>query len=293
MKKTNIGFPYPVLCSDSNDYIDSFFILSADKEAFAEKGKIKFDLSYELKSEGLQNMINNKRAKTVLFLESIESSFRKIIDFDLSKKITVETSVSYLSNALRVKALIISCTETNKFCFDEHNKDLFGSFEFTIHKGDILAISNIFEIPLKGIDPLENKPSIFSIRPEDSDITIRIDLLEDKDKINIWLRRDLHNLYQDLREEPAIRLLLTSYFILPALIEALCFIKYEGANGDNEDIISRGWYQSLNDRLMKLGIKLEDEFSITSVANKVLNDIIQEGMNSLKHIKDNILTGNA
>lgn len=293
MRKTNIGFPYPVLCSDSNDYTESYFILNADKDVFTEKGKIKFELSYALKSDGLQNMIKDKKAKTVLFLESIESSYRKIIDFESSEKISVEIDVSFLANTLRVKALIVSCTEMHNFSFTEHNKDLFGSFEFTIHKGDILAISNLFEIPLKGIDPLENKPSIFSIRPEDSDTTIRIDLLEDNDKINIWLRRDLHILYQDLREEPAIRMLLTSYFILPALIEALSFIKYEGPNGDNEDIISRGWYQSLNDRLLKLGIKLEEEFSITSVANRILNDIIQEGMNSLKHIKDNILTGNA
>ena len=40
MKKSNIGFPYPVLCSDNNDYIDSYFTISNEVEPFVENNKI-------------------------------------------------------------------------------------------------------------------------------------------------------------------------------------------------------------------------------------------------------------
>ena len=155
-----------------------------------------------------------------------------------------------------------------------------------------MAISNIFEIELNLIDPLENKPSIFSIRPDDDATeTIKVDI-SNPDRINIWLKRDLHNEYQELREEPQIRTLLASYYVLPALVEALEFMKNDAQNGDNEDIRNGAWYQSLETRLNALHIVLTDETSMTSVANRVLKDIIEVSMGNFKFIKDNLAGGN-
>lgn len=293
MKRSNIGFPYPVLCDDNNDYVDSFFKLSASKEPTADNGKINMQFTYDLNSGGLIDMIENGKAKVLLRAESSESSFRKTFAFDgISLDISIDMML--LAQKLTVKALIISEGDYVGFKLAEHNKDLFESLSFNLRKGDILAISNMYEMTLDMIDPLSNKPSVFSIRPDDSALdSIRVDYTEDPNKISIWLKRDMHNLYQELREEPPFRILLASYFVLPALVETLSFMKYEGASGDNEEIINKGWYQSLENRLASLHIDINDsDLSITTIANKILSDMIQESMNSLKSIKDNILSGN-
>ena len=76
------------------------------------------------------------------------------------------------------------------------------------------------------------------------------------------------------------------------MVEALEFMKSEDNTGDDEDIRSGGWYQSLEARLKALNIVLSDETSMTSVANKVLKDIVQVSMDNFKFIKENLAGGN-
>lgn len=290
MKKTNIGFPYPVLSSDNNDYIDSSFSIEGMMEPEIENGTIRIPLKYYLNSNGLTDMIKNKKAQVLIYCESPNSSFRKIerYDFDMDE-IVLEIAASNLSQLLKIKGMIISNDFFDDFCFDEHNKELFGDFKFKINKGDILAISNLFEVELDSVDPLANKPSVFSIRPDDdAKDAIRVDYQDVK--IDIFLRREIYDQYQELRDEPALRTVLASYFVLPALVEVLCFIK-NGVSDDDEDIKSKPWYISITNRLKALKINLQDQVSMTTVANKILTDIVQETMNGLKHIKENVLTG--
>lgn len=293
MKRSNIGFPYPVLCGDNNDYIDSTFLINNICEPFVENNKINAEIQYELCSPGLESMIKNGEAKVIVYLESPNSSYRTIINFLPNERLVkCEIDADKLSKILKLKGMIVATCDISKFHFEEHNKELFDEFPFKIKKGDILAISNIFEVELNLIDPLENKPSIFSIRPDDDATeTIKVDI-SNPDRINIWLKRDLHNEYQELREEPQIRTLLASYYVLPALVEALEFMKNDAQNGDNEDIRNGAWYQSLETRLNALHIVLTDETSMTSVANRVLKDIIEVSMGNFKFIKDNLAGGN-
>lgn len=293
MKRSNIGFPYPVLCSDNNDYLDSFFLINNIVDPFIENNKIGVRISYELKSAGLENLINNGQAKVVLYLESPNSSYRIVCSFAPGETtIQHEIDADKLSKVLKIKGMIVATSNISPFCFDEHNKDLFENFAFTVRKGDILAVSNIYEVELNLIDPLENKPSIFSIRPDDrATEAVKVDI-SNPDRINIWLTRDLHNEYQDLREEPQIRTLLASYYVLPALVEALEFMKADAQNGDDEDIRNGAWYQSLETRLNVLHINLKEEMSMTSVANRVLKDIVQVSMDNFKFIKKNLAGGN-
>ena len=290
MKKTNIGFPYPVLSSDNNDYIDSSFSIEGMMEPEIDNGTIRIPLKYYLNSNGLVGMVKDRKAQVIIYCESPNSSFRKIERYDFNTDdIVLEIAASDLSQLLKIKGMIISNDFYDDFCFEEHNKELFGNFKFKINKGDILAISNLFEVELDSVDPLANKPSVFSIRPDDNaKDAIRVDYQDVK--IDIFLQREIYDQYQELRDEPALRTVLASYFVLPALVEVLCFIK-NGVSDDDEDIKSKPWYISIANRLKTLKIDLKDQVSMTTVANKILTDIVQETMNGLKHIKENVLTG--
>ena len=290
MKKTNIGFPYPVLSIDNNDYVESSFSIEGMMEPEVDNGTIRIPLKYYLNSAGLTDMITSQKAQVLIYCESSNSSFRKIerYDFDKDEKV-LEIATSELSQVLKLKGMIVSTGTFDDFCFEEHNKELFGNFKFKINKGDILAISNLFEIELDSVDPLANNPSVFSIRPDDKATeAIRVDYQDVK--IDIFLRREIYDQYQELRDEPALRTVLASYFVLPALVEVLCFMK-DGVSEDDEDIKLRAWYVSITNRLKALKIDLQEQVSMATVANKILTDIVQETMNGLKHIKENVLTG--
>ena len=259
-------------------------------EPEVDNGTIRIPLKYYLNSAGLTDMITSQKAQVLIYCESSNSSFRKIerYDFDKDEKV-LEIATSELSQVLKLKGMIVSTGTFDDFCFEEHNKELFGNFKFKINKGDILAISNLFEIELDSVDPLANKPSVFSIRPDDKATeAIRVDYQDVK--IDIFLRREIYDQYQELRDEPALRTVLASYFVLPALVEVLCFMK-DGVSEDDEDIKLRAWYVSITNRLKALKIDLQEQVSMATVANKILTDIVQETMNGLKHIKENVLTG--
>lgn len=291
MKKSNIGFPYPVLSSDNDDYINSSFVLDGISEPSAERGVLSIELRYTLNSPGLQDMIDNGQAQVVVYSESSNSSFRRINVFSSSNnEIKLSYDVALLSQTLRLKGMIIAKEQYNKFRFEEHNKELFGNFCFTVNKGDILAFSNMFDLDLGSVDPLANKPSVFSIRPDDNaKESIRVDY--QGEKIDIWLRRDLYDQYQDLREEPALKTILASYFVMPAIVEVLSFMK-NGVSADDEDIKRQPWFISIEARLRNVGIEsLDEEVSMTTAANKILTGIVDETMKGMKYLKENVLTG--
>lgn len=296
MKKSNIGFPHPVLNSENNDYVDSHFVLIAEEDTTIENNVIHVSLRYDLDSSGLSSLLSKGLAKVVLYSECSVSSFRQLNDFVAGKStLKIDFPAENLSKLLRLRAILIASAAIENFCLKEHNCELFDNFPFKIHKGDILAISNGFDIDLANIDTLSNRPSIFSIRPDDNAVdSIRVDLFEGGDKINIWLKRDLHEQYQELEKEPTIKLMLSSYFVMPALIEALNFINQGNSttNSDEYELAKeRGWFQAINNRLIGLGIELSDINSMTTIANKLLSDIVCESMGCLRKIKDNILTG--
>lgn len=296
MKKSNIGFPHPVLNSENNDYVNSSFVLIAEEEASVENNVISVTLRYELTSDGLTALLNDGKVKVVLYAECSVSSFRQLNEFIPGEtSIKINFDAGRMSKLLRIRAMLIASKGFENFSLAEHNSELFDNFAFKIHKGDVLAISNGFDIDLANIDPLANRPSIFSIRPDDNAIdSIRVDLYEGGDKINVWLKRELHEQYQELEKEPAIRTMLASYFVMPALVEALNFINL-GNNATDVDEYElakeRGWFQAITSRLAGLGIELSEAASMTTVANKILTDIVHESMDCLKQIKDNILTG--
>ena len=67
MKKTNIGFPYPVLSNDNNDYVDSSFAIEGMMEPEVDNGTIRIPLKYYLQSAGLTDMIKAQKAQVLIF----------------------------------------------------------------------------------------------------------------------------------------------------------------------------------------------------------------------------------
>ena len=78
MEIRNRLFPYPVLCEDTDDYIEGEFFVEAK---LVEQGVndilVQFDI--HLDNAGLQNLINTGKAEFVIHMECSGTAFRTVI----------------------------------------------------------------------------------------------------------------------------------------------------------------------------------------------------------------------
>lgn len=290
MKKTNINYPYPVLSASNEDYINSSFDIELPVNPYVEGDLAKIEICYSLKSQGIQELIENDKARVTVYLESVEAEYRKIFYFPKSSNfLALEINKNNLSKKLQIKGYIIANTKISPFKLQEHNPDLFGSVPFSINKGDIIAIADGYTIPLENFDPLVDRPSIFSIRKqtENQNEEISVDMLT-RDKITILLNEDTFTKYQILYQASDVRSLLASMFAVPVLVDALSYIK----NADPEEIEALQelkWYQVVDAKIKELHLDLSKEDSMTKIANTILPHVFRTNIESFTDVFKNLL----
>lgn len=291
MRKTNINYPHPVLSAANEDYIDCSFNIILNANPYIQGEIAIIDISYELKCDGISQLVDSGKAKVIAYLESVEAEYRRTFTFekDSTQKVIAENK-NMLSKSVQVRGYITADEDIRPFSLPEHNSDLFSGIPFSVKRGDILAISeNFYNIPLENYDPLADRPSIFSIRrqterPKDE---ITVDFMS-HNKITIFLNDDVYLKYIELHEAPETRMFLASLFATPVLVDVLSYIKY--ANQDMKDAISHlKWYQVLASRLVELNIDLDAEDSMTKIANMIIPHIFKTNIEQFNVVFKNLL----
>lgn len=275
MRKTNVNYPHPLLNGANEDYINSSFDIVLSQEPSIEGDIATIVVEYDLDCAGLKQLLLKEFAKVVVYLESVEAGYRKIEIFDIDKtKKTISINKNFLNNMVQIRGYITAAKDIFPFKLNEHNKDLFGDVPFKIRKGDILAISNnFFNIPLRNYDPLVDKPSIFSIRRQIDrpNEEIRVDFLENE-KITIFLNNETYKKYETLKDDKKMRTLLATFFAVPVLVDVLCYLK-NATDDELETISQKKWYQVINSKMLAFDISLNEETSMSRVANIILPHI--------------------
>ncbi len=292
MRNTNVNYPYPVLSAANEDYENCKFNICLRSEPSIQGDLVVVDMTYELFCDGMKQLISEGNTKVVLYLESVEAEYRRLIEFPLdSNEITVTENKNMLSKVLQIRGYIIALKDISPFVLPEHNKELFGNIPFSIRKGDILAISeDFYNIPLDNYDPLADRPSIFSIRrqtlhPKEE---ITVDFMS-HDKITIFLNNDVYEKYNNLYEAPELRMFLSSLFAAPVLVDVLSYMK--NADQDMIDAISnKKWYQVLSARLLEMNIDLNTVESMTKVANIIIPHLFKSNIEQLKDVFKNTVS---
>lgn len=291
MKKSNINYPHPVLSAANEDYLNCTFDVVFDNDPVIQGELAVIELSYNLECDGLSKMITNGDAKVVLYLESVESEYRKIFVFKPdSTSMIVKENKNLFGKNLQVRCYITAAKDISPFSLPEHNKELFGLIPFNVKRGDVLAISeNLYNIPLENYDPLLDRPSIFSVRrqTENPKEEIMVDFVT-HDKITIFLNNEIFEKYDELYRASEIRMFLASLFAAPVLVDVLSYIKH--ADQDMLDsVLDKKWYQVLKSRLSELDIDLAKEDSMTKVANMVVPHIFKQNIEQFKVVFKNSL----
>lgn len=278
MRKVSYNYPYPVLNDSNDDFSEScsFNIDLGSAYVYGEEFVLPF--SYSLVCPSIEDMIRNGEAEAVIQLESPETSFRDVVRFGPSEKIMeYRTSRSNLGSETSAKGFVVSLKDIYLYQPPERNVEMFENVPFRIHRNDILAISNDkLSIPVESYDPLADRPSIFSIRKTDREEEIEIDYRQPK--ITIWINKELYNTYSEYYKAPENRVLLSSFFAVPALEDVISMLKMYSRQDRDQEFGKYKWYQVIKSRLSAENLDIDKEDSIIKIANRLLPHVFKSNV---------------
>jgi hypothetical protein len=275
-------FPYPVLRDNNNNFIHSKFKVDA-KYRILEDG-YEIETNTFLENDNLIKLIKEKKVSIVLHLECSKTKYRKIENLNIGDtKINIKTE--FLEGKLELLGLLISEEKIKDYL----SKDFHPNYEdktFEIEKGSILGISEIPSIII------ENKKEEYSSIPSIFDVTSNsemkyMELKLDGERIIIVLPLEIYKIRNANKNSLHSRNIVNSMILSPALMGTL----YELLDKEAKEMYgNKRWFRVINSKLSKLNIDLEEgdlyEENIFSIAQSLLEDLLDEGMASLKYLGD-------
>lgn len=246
-------YPYPVLSSFSDDYIDCSFI--SDIKVVRDIRDIVIKMNVIMDNAELQNLIKLNKAEYLFHIECSQTSYRSILktcDTENIKRI----SESKLNGKVSICSFIVAKENIPDYKNSKLNKD-YGNMVFNISKGSILGIGGQTNIDItKEMDEMSKIPSIFSILRRDVNDNEGMQIDINGDKIKIWLvNEDFYN-YKNVCNMPSYLPVLHSMIILPTLLYTFEILKQNGT----DEYESYRWYKSIDRTLKKSELSLDNEY---------------------------------
>ncbi len=228
MEIKNRLFPYPVLCIDTDDYIEGeFYVATSIIEQGLNDILIKFEMN--LDNPGIQELISRGLAEYVIHLECSDTAFRTVIRTSSNCE-TYRIMNSRVNGNINLLAMIVSKQPIDGFENDYLNNDYAG-LTINIPKASILAYENMDTIHIsKNYEELAAKDSIFSIIKKmrlDQNEHNKIQFRLDQDRIKITVDDDIYNTYVKYQNNTAMQPIMRSLLVVPALTYMLEVLRTE------------------------------------------------------------------
>lgn len=282
MLKSKLDYPHPVLMPDGDDY-DKECSFSVNMQEEEDDCYVMFAMQYNLHCDSLEKLIDEGKARTVVYIESPNSSFREMRLFPENElSIKIEVKKDMVSRKITIKPYIIAIEEIENFSSKWFNADYFENASFDIRKGDMLAIEKQHDILLDNTDLVKNCASVFSVRLDEK-VPNGMKVNYNDHKINVMLNKSDYEKYRDLREQQEFHCLLSSTLIFPALVEVIEAMKREKKDGE-EGISEKRWFLAIEKQLESKNIELGDMISSVKIANELLGNILKSSLMSLDYI---------
>ncbi|MDR0880391.1 MAG: hypothetical protein LBN09_06750 [Clostridioides sp.] len=138
--KKNASFPYPILTNDSSYYKDGEFTFDVNVDGNSEG--YRFEISYNISSNFIKNLLDEARARLVLVIQSVDNQFYYLENGETF----IEIPKSKLSLDRRTK-LQLSIQVLEEITFAK-NMDLEGFYNYfkddiIVKKSSTLGFSNV------------------------------------------------------------------------------------------------------------------------------------------------------
>lgn len=285
IKNTRI-FPYPVLSSMYDDYINCNF--GIDVKAKKGKKRLYVEILPTIESKTISSLIQNNNAEIIAHLECGRTRYRTTKKLKLNELSNFEIPNGDLSDDLEVIAFVVARKDISNFgCSNNEFNSDYGNTTFEIENGSILAISNQKDIPVpKDIFDLSNVNSIVSIiSKQDDDTSRNIDInLTDK-KIRVILPKDTYIDYSGIgKTENKYTPILHSMFVFPALVYALDYLK---SMDDDKwiDVENYLWFKVIKKKVEELhgqfDKKIIEKYSSVIIAQELIENPFPVAVNTL------------
>lgn len=261
-------FPYPVLYSETDDYIDSYFYTEMTK-TIQTLTQIGLKIDFHIKNPEIERRLNEGSFSFAVHLEGVSSSYRKLEVLPVGDDtITILLSSDYISSKVEVNTMIIAEKDISNYTNNDFNPDYYeeGYVVHSIKKGDIIAYDKMSELRVD----FENKesPNAKSMIRVSAKSQKYMSIDIDGDFIQVFLPEKAHSAYIALSSSNEIRKnLLLITIVQQTLVYVIEQIKSHAVPDENLQ-----WYIALNSLLENLGY---DERSLeTSDSLKLAQELL-------------------
>ncbi len=270
MEIKNRLFPYPVLCEDTDDYVEGEFYVEAK---LVEQGLndilVQFDM--HLDNPGLQSLINSGKAEFVIHMECSNTAFRTVIKtFSNTEQYRIMNS--RVNGDINLLGMIVSKEKIGHYTNSALNED-YNDITLTLDKASILAYDNMDPIHIaKNYEELAEKDSIFSVVKQmrmDQNEHNAITFALDADKIKIRVDDDLYSSYITYKGNSAMQPLMSAILVMPALTFMMETLRNEGI----EDYASSYWFIKMEKYYALHGKSFVDD---VIYGEDMISEVVQE-----------------
>lgn len=254
MEIKNRLFPYPVLCGENDDYVDSTFI--TEYKCTEEMSGLLLDFNIYLKNnEELQWLIREGYAEYVIHIECSSTAFRTIKKTS-GNQIRYRIPKTKVNNEIALLGMIVAVKEIPSFKSTHLNED-YVEETISFNRGAILAYCNMPKIyVVKNYEELSGDNAFFTIIKR-----INVDSMEQNlitydisdPKIKILVDENIYNKYITYRTNANMEALNSALLIMPAIIYMVDVLRTEGT----ENYRSLYWYHKINKSCKLQGYDLE------------------------------------
>lgn len=255
MEIKNRLFPYPVLCVDNDDYIDSEFYVENDLKEDLTDLSFSFDISLN-NNEELQYLIQRGYAEFVIHIECSSTAFRTILR-TAGNKIKYHIAKSKVNGEIVLLGAIVAKEKISGFKSKHLNEDY--DEEVSFEKGAILAYYNLPKIYItKNYEELAGDNAFFTVvkrisveKDEQNPVTYDIN----EAKIKILVDEEIYNEYIKYHANPNMEPLTNALLVMPALAYTIDTLRSDGV----EKFKSLYWYQKINKSCQLQGLNFEED----------------------------------
>lgn len=255
MEIKNRLFPYPVLCVDNDDYIDSEFYVENDLKEDLTDLSFSFDISLN-NNEELQYLIQRGYAEFVIHIECSSTAFRTILR-TAGNKIKYHIAKSKVNGEVVLLGAIVAKEKISGFKSKHLNEDY--DEEVSFEKGAILAYYNLPKIYItKNYEELAGDNAFFTVvkrisveKDEQNPVTYDIN----EAKIKILVDEEIYNEYIKYHANPHMEPLTNALLVMPALVYTIDTLRSDGV----EKFKSLYWYQKINKSCQLQGLNFEED----------------------------------
>lgn len=239
-------YPYPVLSSDSDDYIGSSFI--NDINVVRDGYNLKVTLSSLLDNEELSALIADGAARYVYHIECAQTGFRTAVMTE-NTEYSLSIADEKLCGRLQICPFIVASRDIPDYVNSAFNEDYRG-FKFQIEAGCVMAVGEQANFDInKDRDDLISAKSIFVVIKNADETALDMDIDIFKNKITIKLPEKDHANFKNMSHVPEIQRNLNSLIIIPALMLALSEVNSRDADDRFTSFSSYNWYKSVRKAL--------------------------------------------